>query len=267
MVRFKLFGFAFFLILCLCACGSTISESAEKDRESGSGEISRLTDPEAPVLTDGAETTTETDTAEENSPARTLTAKGSNGSYRYTFGDTEVVLSEADEENDPFAVSEGDRIGSLRVEHIIAYETQQQLCFSGEIVLSGLLYRESGSSDVFSDRMDPGWLLFFPDPSGFPVGFPILCEEVGFEDKNAACSLSASTEPLLLIGAFNDDVEELFRERDYIWAEIRVADLQLRNGLDWLLIPYESTAGSFEILSANSLEKLTKQKNENMSTS
>ncbi len=227
--------------------------------ETGSADIS-----ETGSLTTTSKTITTTDTAEENSSAKELTAKGSTGYYRYSFGNTEFVLNgSVEEERNSFVVSEGDKIGTLTIEKIINYESQKQICFSGEIILSGLLYRESGNSDAFSDRMDLGWLLFFPDPSGFPDNFPILQEYVEFEDKTASCSLSASTEPLLLTGeyALNECTEELFRESDYTWAEIKITDIQLRKELDWFLIPYESAARDFEILSAESLEQFVKRAN------
>lgn len=260
MFRLIILVFSFFLIICLCSCSGTTTEIEEEHYKIDTSRINHLTNSEALILTDKTEMSTGIDVLEEKYPARELSCKGSTGYYRYSFGGTEIVLNKAEKDNrGSFIVSEGDQIGALKIEKIINYETQKQVCFSGEIILSGILYRENGRSDIFSDQMDLGWLLFFPNPSGFPTNFPILQEYVEFEDEIADCFLSASTEPLILIGELNDCMEDLFCESDYIWAEIRIIDIQLRNGLDWFLIPYESTACDFEILAAESLDQFTKR--------
>lgn len=159
-------------------------------------------------------------------------------------------------------ISVGDKLGNITVEKIISNfdnEThlpmQSQICFSGEVTLSGYLYYGNNEALSFgSVKLDENVLYFIPkltDESEFPLSLQANEYFTVYDDVNCFY-LTADSEPIML--GMGKEVDELveditFSPSRYTFATVTFKNLQLRYGLDWFALEYENCAVPIKIIS------------------
>lgn len=266
----KLFSTILLFILFACSCGipengsngsaayGTETDNSQPFSSAENSPADKRSD--ATVISENSTPPAEEDFSEKDSAY----IRHTQGAEQVSFSDEIQKMDGDTEKVDFYPIKKGDSVCGLTVLFCFqegspneGEKIQTQIKFSGELELEGILYKESGSSDVFSDKLEEGWYIFFPYAHSLPEDFPLPpdAQTVYINDQQNHFSLLMDTEPFSIFDPTAEIPDSWFDECDYIGVTATLSEMQLRKNLNWFLCEYESAADIIKISRDTALEQ------------